>query len=464
MLGAVSGLSAERKHGAPNNRAKHRNDYSYCEESPPVEAEGRFTLTDPSGTVKQGEGKFSVGEEALEVKPSKGSASRISLRDVTSIEASGFKVMMPLIDGSRAELSMLGRRYDDVVRELHHARNELIMKDLLMGEQLRKQGVRGELRAPFRGAEGSCEVRLYDTALVLMPVKGTLSRVRYSDIRGIEARDHVLRIELENGEQVGLGMLGRELDPLWKGISDAMAELEASVQALVKSLYPQITGEKLAEASRLLKEGRAARRFELETLDPGLYAALEARLRAAGMGAEYDHLASLGKKDMVRIGIKRSLVASEEDYIWFMVPLLGAEGNAVAMEATSGASSGRATYFFRIAPRDRYSSMDEGTRREAADESMDVITAGLQEINFRRQPIYLKAEELAAPQHAKYRFSIILMPALRELRDRFIGRVAHTSPEEWTAKIKEILLFNAKSRGGDKFASGEPLDEGDGDI
>lgn len=419
-------------------------------------------LTDPAGKVTQGDCRIMVGDDALTVRPATGGASSMSLRDITSVGAAGHKLAISLFDGSKLELSMLGHRYEDVVREVHRVRNELIMADLLMGERLRKQGVKGELRAPFRGAEGPCQVRLYDTALVLLPVKGQLARVRYSDIRGIDARDYVLRIELENGEQLGLGMLGRELDPLWKGISAAMAELEANVQALVKGIYPDASSETLTAASRLLKEGRAARRFDLEDLDPLLFASLEARLRAAGMGEEYDHLASLGKKNMVRIGIKRPLVSGEEDYIWFMIPLLGKEGNAIAMEATSGPSGGRATYFFRAAPRDRYPGMDEGARREAAEEGMDLLTAGLQEINFRRQPIYLKNEQLAAPQYSKYRFSIVLIPSLRELRDRFIGRVAHTSPEEWTARVGELLAFNAAAKGSEKWASSEP-EEGTGD-
>lgn len=419
-------------------------------------------LTDPAGKVTQGACRIMVGDDALTVRPATGGAINMSLRDITSIGAAGYKLAISLFDGSKLELSMLGHRYEDVVLEVHRVRNELIMADLLMGERLRKQGVKGELRAPFRGAEGPCQVRLYDTALVLLPVKGQLARVRYSDIRGIEARDYMLRIELENGEQLGLGMLGRELDPLWKGISAAMAELEANVQALVKDIYPDASSETLTVASRLLKEGRAARRFDLEDLDPLLFASLEARLRAAGMGEEYDHLASLGKKNMVRIGIKRPLVSEEEDYIWFMMPLLGKEGNAIAMEATSGPSGGRATYFFRAAPRDRYPGMDEGARREAAEEGMDLLTAGLQEINFRRQPIYLKNEQLAAPQYSKYRFSIVLIPSLRELRDRFIGRVAHTSPEEWTARVGELLAFNAAAKGGGKWASSEP-EEGTGD-
>jgi hypothetical protein len=164
---------------------------------------------------------------------------------------------------------------------------------------------------------------------------------------------------------------------------------------------------------------------------------------------------------MVRIGIKRSLLSLEGEYIWFMVPLLGSGGNAVAMEATSGPAGGRATYFFRIAPRDRYPGMDEGARREAADECMDVLTRGLQEINFRRQPIFLRDEDLIAPQYLKYRFSILLLPALRDLRERFIGRVAHTSPEEWTAKVNDLLAFNARARDDERYGANGAAQEDD---
>lgn len=396
-----------------------------------------------------------VGKDALTLRTANGSTRLFSYRDIYQMTAEGYRLHVTVADGTRMELSALGHRYEDTVRELHKARNELIMADLLMEEKMRKQGVKGELRPPFKDVEGPCEIRLYDTALVLLPLRHALMRVRYSDIMGIEACDHVLRMDLERGERLSLAMLGRELDPLWKGISDAMAELEANVQAVIKDLCPSLVGEELTAAARLLKEGRAARSQDLEDVSPALFPSLEARLRAQGLGAEYDHLISKGEKDLIRMGIKRSLVPSQEgDYIWFMVPLLGGEGNAVAMEATSGPGGGRATYFFRVASRSDYGKMDQDARAEAAEGCMDILTSGLQDINFRRRPIYLAEDRLQAPPYAKYRFSIMIMPALRELRSLFIGRVAHTTPEEWRAKVDELLAFNAKASGNERWTSG----------
>jgi len=429
-----------------------------------MEAAGNISFTDPKGTVTaQGEAKVVLGPEALEVRPRGGGTRSLPLRDIVAVTSVNYLLDILYFDGSRLRISGLGRGHDDVLRELHASRNAMIMSDLLMGEKLRKQGVRGELKPAFRGAEGPCEVRLYDTALILLPLRASLMRIRYSDVVGIEAANHALKMELESGERLSMVMLGRELDPLWKGISDAMSELEANVQGVIKDLYPAATGEQVTAASRLLKEGRAARRQDLEDVSPDLFKALEARLRAQGMGAEYDHLVSRGEKDLLRIGIKRSLVPTqEEDYMWFMIPILGRDGNAVAMEATSGPGGGRATYFFRVTSRSGYEILDKDEQREAADRGMDTLTNGLRDINFRRQPIYLADDKLQAPQYSKYRYSIALMPSLRDLRYLFIGRVAHTSPEEWTDKVNELLAFNSKAKGDERWTSTQELpEEGD---
>ena len=409
-----------------------------------MDAEGSYLLVDGTGAeLGKGEAKVVLAGDALELRPRAGQYRLLPLRDIVTIANANFQVDMLMRDGRRLRLSALGRRYEDLVRELHRSRNEIIMRDLLMNERLRKPGVKAELR-PFRGAEGPCEIRLYETTMVLMPLRHGLMRVRYSDIEGIESRDHVLRIALSSGELIALTMLGREMEPLWNAISDAMAELSRETQEVIRSAYPQADGRTLEAAAALLGEGRAASRWEVEDVSEELWKGLEEEVKARGLAFEHSHLMSRGRKDMVRIGMKRSLTG--DAYIWFAVPILGPKGNAVAVEATSSSDSGRATYFFRIAPRASYHSMDEESLEAMAEGCMDIITAGLREINFRRQPIYLTEEQLRVEPWSKYRFSAMLMPELRELRARFIGRVPHNGEEEWKAKVEELLAFNTSAK------------------
>lgn len=192
-----------------------------------------------------------------------------------------------------------------------------------------------------------------------------------------------------------------------------------------------------------MKEGKAVRKEEISDI----WEALEKRIRSAGIKDAYDYLASLSKKEQIRIGIKRGLMGGlTGDYIWFLIPLPAR--NAVAMEAAqiSGEvaegeeGKGRATYFFRITGRKEFNG------RAEPDRAVDGINRGLVEINFRREPVYLPDERLEEPRYQKYRFSIAKLPGLRFLREAFIGRVVHADPEQWKKNVVELLEFNVKAK------------------
>jgi hypothetical protein len=73
------------------------------------------------------------------------------------------------------------------------------------------------------------------------------------------------------------------------------------------------------------------------------------------------------------------------------------------------------------------------------------INRAMIDINFRREPIFLSEEQLDSPKYVQYRFAISKMPSLRMLRSLFIGRVIHSSPEQWKSNVASLLAFNAKS-------------------
>jgi hypothetical protein len=130
-----------------------------------------------------------------------------------------------------------------------------------------------------------------------------------------------------------------------------------------------------------------------------------------------------------------------------MVPVYSADsskpGNAVIMEALSAEGESRATYAFRMTPRKDYPRFKTlPALQEQMGHFLTVINRALIAINFRREPIYLTNAALARPQYEKYRYSIARIPELRTLRQSFIGRVIHVSPEQWQADIKDLLAFN----------------------
>jgi len=68
------------------------------------------------------------------------------------------------------------------------------------------------------------------------------------------------------------------------------------------------------------------------------------------------------------------------------------------------------------------------------------------DINFRREPIYLPEDRFDENDYIKYRIALRKVPSLKLLRDLFIGRVIHASPQQWKNDVLELLKFNVSTR------------------
>jgi len=152
------------------------------------------------------------------------------------------------------------------------------------------------------------------------------------------------------------------------------------------------------------------------------------------------------------IGFKRGLMGDlTGEYIWFLVPIYGATekgyGNAVAVEATEATgeeSPGKATYFFRMISRRDFPTLKIPDQLDSeVDRLIKTINRCMLDINFRREPIYLPDERLDEPDYVKYRIAVQRIPSLQLLRNLYIGRVIHASPEQWKNDVTELLKFNA---------------------
>jgi hypothetical protein len=132
------------------------------------------------------------------------------------------------------------------------------------------------------------------------------------------------------------------------------------------------------------------------------------------------------------------------------VPIYGGDrkdyGNAVAMEAaekTDGESTGKATYFFKIVNRKDFSNYKTAEELDSqTDEVMQKMNRCMLDINFRREPIYLPTERLEEAEYVKYKIALQRIPSLQLIRSFFIGRIIHSSPEQWKSDVMELLKFN----------------------
>jgi hypothetical protein len=64
------------------------------------------------------------------------------------------------------------------------------------------------------------------------------------------------------------------------------------------------------------------------------------------------------------------------------------------------------------------------------------------DVNFRREPIYLPCERLEEADNVKYKIALQRIPSLQFLRNLYIGRVMHSSLEQWKSDIMDLLKSN----------------------
>lgn len=437
-----------------------------------MEARASYELKDGSGDrVDGGDARARLEEDNISILPEVGAALHVSYRDIVELAPEGYALALRLVSGEEITLSRLGRDYEDFVRELGRMRNELIIGDMLMREKLVKPGIKARCSPHGEGSgevRANTEVRLYETALVLLPEKGEPARLPFGNIAEVREADYSVEIIDLAGGGLTLSMMGREYDPFVKALRERINEMDLKVQAMLKDLAPQADISTLVRASRLMREGRAASASELEREAPGLWQELERRLEVVGVKREYDYLKEMAREGRMHIGIKRGLMGElTGEYVWFLAPIYSTDprqpGNALAMEAGSSQGGGRATYFFRILDRSDYRGVaDMNVLDRRADELAALVNSCLQAINFRREPIYLPEERLYEPRYARYRFSVMRLPELRRLRELFMGRVIHSSPEQWKRDVEDLLRFNVAAagdaemwRGGEVLADGE---------
>lgn len=417
-----------------------------------MESKSKYLLYDANGNnVAEGEAIIRLDEESISVLPDQGEALRLDYRDIGEISVEDYNLRLSTTTGEKLNLRHLGRSYEDIVHELRRLRNERILEDMLIKEDLIKFGVKAEYSHSSSNSSeisGICEVRIYETALVLLSETTDPLRVPFGNISKVDRHDYSVTVYDDLGNKLCLSKMGREFEPIGKAITERVSELSLKTQAIIKDLVPSASVLTLIEAAGLLRDGKSASRKDIDNTDPYLWDALEKRLGLYGIKYEYEFLKKISKHERMRIGIKRGLMGDlDGEYIWFLSPVYSTDesklGNAVAMEAGSSKGGGRATYFFKISNRDFYrKAQDICVLDNLAEELMVKMNYCLQAVNFRREPVYLANEKLNEPAYAHYRYSVARLPELRTLRDLFIGRVIHHSPEQWARDVEDLLLFN----------------------
>lgn len=414
-----------------------------------------YETKDPQGkTLGSNEGKARLDERTLTFQPTLGKSREIPYFEIMEIIEGDYKITLKLGLGEEVVMTQLGYEYENFLNNLYRLRGELLLRYMLMDEGCIATNIEANYQyVESNGCrqEGACEVRVYESAVVVLPEKADPIRIPLCYLKSSLREGYAYSLSADVGEELTLSQMGEKTDFFERSLSNALAGVETRSQGLLSALKLGVDPAVVRRAAMLLRDGKAASCEEMQTISIQLWKGLEEKLRVVGIGDEYDYLKALSNPGEIRIGIKRGLMGDRTgEYVWFMAPIYSSDpnlpGNAVVLEAASDEASGRATYLFRIMDRRDYKTgVLKAQLEDRVGSFLHLVNRCLIEINFRREPIYLTEERLMEPEYERYLYAAKRLAGLRVLRDNFIGRIAHSSQEKWRSEISAILKFNTES-------------------
>jgi hypothetical protein len=298
---------------------------------------------------------------------------------------------------------------------------------------------------------------------------------RLADVDCIEFDPGLYTVTIVSGnERVVVSKLAKRTDAFTTTLTKAHQQLREHSASALRKLFPFLDAGRLVRLQSVMPEGRSVRLSSLSAIHPGIPEAFAARAAGPNLKPYLDVLRVGMVPDALMAGFKfvrKEAGAPEEEtetaaevaqaatgddaaeamdagdealFCWFFMPMaLAADAkrhaNAVAWEAGTG--TGRATYFFRIAPAEQAGILADPARAPmAVDAAVAELTRGLALVNFRREPVYLP--DAALDEQLRYRRYAIgrrRLPSLRALRSAYLGRAIHSSMETWSAQVQAIL-------------------------
>jgi hypothetical protein len=404
--------------------------------------------------TSQLEAVATLDQRSLTITQDGGGVISIPYYEILEITDEDYTIDLSLTRGRKHRLSQLGYEYENFLNNLYKRKNELLLEYMLMEEEC----VASQIGADYRyldeeGEEqqGHCEARIYESAIVVLPERSQPIRVPLCYISSYNDEDYLIVVNTEHGQRLELGMMGEKTDYFYRSLKNALNDAETRAQRLLSEMAPTLDPNKIREASKMMRDGRAASRLEIESISKSLWRALEDKITTLDLGEEYKYLTGTSAQSDAWIGVKRGLMGERTgDYLWFMVPKYSGDldkpGNLLAVEATSEGGTGRATYFFRILDEIEYRKLSQvDMLRREIEKSIEFTNRCMIEINFRREPIYLTEDKLTEPEYNHHLYAANNLKPLKYLRSHYLGRVMHVSLEQWKRDVDEIQRKNGGS-------------------
>jgi len=357
-----------------------------------------------------GPAEWTLDERALTLRLEGGGVEVVALAEVAAVGGDD-RVLRLRLGSARLTLSKLGGDGPNLLADLHRwwlpARVEAL-RLASGGEGRRLRGAWAWDEAPPRPAS----FLPLPHALLVAPDDGELEPLFLALVDGVsfDSAAHAVVCQGADGRVARVSRLGARTDQLRTALAEARSSLAAEAAATLGRWLSTLDPARRVALAAAWPPGRLVSLAELERLAPGCGDALALSwLPALPRREQYRHLVGWAEPGQAWLG--HAAGAGDEPGLW----LLAGRGQRWLLEAVG--EEDWATYRFA-----------------AGSELPGLVSALLCAPQFSREALYLPLAELAG-ERGELAIAARSLPFLVALRERFRGRVVHSSIAHWQAGL-----------------------------
>ncbi|NLM77502.1 MAG: zinc ribbon domain-containing protein [Ruminococcaceae bacterium] len=404
-----------------------------------------------------GEARLIIGERELFIE-TPFTRDVYTFADMEAITLSDYSVQIKA-DSRFLSVSRLGNACEWFYRELIQAYNQCVIRALLVdGQPLLKTSGQCRYEGMVRGAD----IHVYPDCLCVLPPDITSRRIPFVFLNELKRISYTLCLSLTTGEQYEFSMLGRDLDPLYRSITDQLHILKDKNRNFNRMLDHSVADPEQHSAKTLLQEGVAALPVSLPDNLAGI---LDGKVRNSKMSGTYALLGGMVDPVQMATGIK-GLTDQEVESVKEKMLAELADSAAEDCELTAEQEESLHWMIWVIAPgrnSDRvivefcFPQEDAATYLFSFDHTYEsmlmLLNRGLEATKLGREVFSLSEQQLNSAAYADARMLVVRTPALQSLRRQYIGRVIHHSLSSWQKGVEAHLTktSSADETGASRF-------------
>lgn len=390
----------------------------------PLEYKGQV-----ASAIINGEVRLIIEEEGLTLS-SLFDVYQLYYVDIMAFDLQNFAVHI-VAEAGRFTITKLGNNCQAFYDELYSAYNKKVRKALFVNEGplLEVYGDYSYIEKE-KEVQGKALIEVYSNCVLLLPPDDGGRRVPLCFVSNLSKSGFSLTLELDTGECYSFSKLGYDTESFAECITKCLYSLRENSLQAVRALDRSLSSSQLSAIAKLMPEGAAVPLAQLNEIAPTFVSALEMKIAESRAADEYEVFKKISDPMQICVGMKSGLAGEEaENILWFIAP--GEKPGVAAVELALSEETAAATFLY-----ESFESWEEFWKR---------LNQAMEAIDFKREVIRLKDEELQRPEYSDdYRMAVKRNCALRFIRNHFGGRIIHSSPENWQRELVAYMQSSTR--------------------